>query len=381
MRRRVSEEETVLNSSTEKLSIPDPSRSEWMRPEQLRPWAKNPRKNDPNVPRVKRSLLRFGFVNPIVVWLGGNRMVAGHTRLKAAMELFAENPTLTLKGAPGPGFVRVVFHEFDSELDADAYGIADNKLAEGDFWDMDLLREHLARLSAEDRVIVGMQDVVIDQKTQLNEDVPPPVPAKPESRLGDLYILGRHRVLCGDATKTDDIKRLMNGELATLLWTDPPYNVNYEGKTKAALKIENDKMDDASFRAFLVDSFKAFDAVMIEGAVFYIAHADLEGYNFRGAVRDVGWKFAENLIWAKDAFVLGRHDYHWQHEPMLYGWKQGAGHHRVADRTQSTIWEFPRPHRNEDHPTMKPPELIERAINNSTKKDGIVLDEIGRAHV
>lgn len=162
------------------------------------------------------------------------------------------------------------------------------------------------------------------------------------------------------------------------MWlTDPPYNVAYEGKTKDALKIENDSMDDAEFRQFLRDAFVAADAVLKPGAVFYIWHADSEGYNFRGAARDAGWKVRQCLIWKKQTLVMGRQDYHWKHEPCLYGWKDGAAHLWASDRTQTTVLEFDRPSRNGEHPTMKPVALFEYQMLNNTKVGAVVLDSFG----
>lgn len=159
--------------------------------------------------------------------------------------------------------------------------------------------------------------------------------------------------------------------------TDPPYNVAYEGKTKDALKIENDSMGDEAFRQFLVDAFSMADTVLVPGGVFYIWHADSEGYNFRGACRDVGWKVRECLIWNKNAFVLGRQDYQWKHEPCLYGWKDGASHEWYSDRSQTTVIDCDRPQRNGEHPTMKPVELFRYLIENSSKKGDVVFDSFG----
>lgn len=172
-------------------------------------------------------------------------------------------------------------------------------------------------------------------------------------------------------------KRSWGGGIADLWLTDPPYNVAYQGKTKDALTIQNDEMDDESFRRFLVSAYSAADSVLKEGAAFYIWHADSEGFNFRGACRDVGWKVRECLIWSKNTFVLGRQDYQWQHEPCLYGWKDGAAHNWYSDRSQTTILEFDRPNRNAEHPTMKPVGLFQYLIGNSTKRGDIVLDSFG----
>lgn len=172
-------------------------------------------------------------------------------------------------------------------------------------------------------------------------------------------------------------RRSWGGGIADLWLTDPPYNVAYQGKTKDALTIQNDEMDDESFRRFLVSAYSAADSVLKEGAAFYIWHADSEGFNFRGACRDVGWKVRECLIWSKNTFVLGRQDYQWQHEPCLYGWKDGAAHNWYSDRSQTTILEFDRPNRNAEHPTMKPVGLFQYLIGNSTKRGDIVLDSFG----
>ncbi|BCK39389.1 hypothetical protein KUN2590_03440 [Streptococcus pyogenes] len=173
------------------------------------------------------------------------------------------------------------------------------------------------------------------------------------------------------------LKKLMNGELADLLLTDPPYNVAYEGKTKDSLTIKNDSMDNDSFRQFLVNAFSSANEVMKPGAVFYIWHADSEGYNFRGACFDIGWTVRQCLIWNKNSMVLGRQDYHWKHEPCLYGWKDGAGHLWASDRKQTTVIDYEKPQRNGVHPTMKPVGLFDYQIKNNTKGSDIVLDLFG----
>jgi len=205
-------------------------------------------------------------------------------------------------------------------------------------------------------------------------DEVPEVPADPVTQLGDLWILGEHRLLCGDSTKAEDMQRLMDGELADLWLTDPPYNVAYQGKTKEALTIENDQMSDSNFRSFLVSSYAAADEHMKLGASFYIWHADSEGFNFRGAAHDIGWQVRQCLIWNKQTMVMGRQDYHWKHEPCLYGWKKGAAHNWHNDRKQTTVLEFDRPSRSTEHPTMKPVELIEYCMGNSSTNGQIVLD-------
>lgn len=183
--------------------------------------------------------------------------------------------------------------------------------------------------------------------------------------------------MCGDSTSIDELQRLSNGQLVDMWLTDPPYNVAYEGGTKDKLKIKNDEMADDQFRQFLRDSYVAADSVMKSGSVFYIWHADLEGYNFRGAAKDAGWTVRQCLVWKKSSLVMGRQDYHWQHEPCLYGWKDGAGHLWASDRKQTTILEFDKPLRNGEHPTMKPVALFEYQMLNNTKGGDIVLDSFG----
>ena len=194
---------------------------------------------------------------------------------------------------------------------------------------------------------------------------------------GDLWILGEHRLLCGDSTKPDDISRLMDGELADLWLTDPPYNVAYGGKTKDRLTIENDSKGDSEFRDFLIACYAAANANMKGGAAFYIWHADSEGYDFRYACHEVGWKVRECLIWQKNTMVMGRQDYQWKHEPCLYGWKEGASHNWYSDRKQTTLLAFDRPTRNAEHPTMKPIPLFAYQMCNSTKPGDLVLDSFG----
>ena len=194
---------------------------------------------------------------------------------------------------------------------------------------------------------------------------------------GDVWIMGKHRLLCGDSTSVSDLEKLTDGQLVDMWLTDPPYNVAYEGKTKDALTIKNDEMGDDQFRQFLRDSYVSADTVMKPGAVFYIWHADSEGYNFRGAAHDAGWKVRQCLIWNKSSMVMGRQDYHWKHEPCLYGWKEGAGHLWATDRKQTTILEFDRPNRSGEHPTMKPVALFEYLMLNNTKGGDIVLDSFG----
>lgn len=210
---------------------------------------------------------------------------------------------------------------------------------------------------------------------EIEEDEAPEVSSEPPvSQLGSIYQLGDHRILCGDATDQDAINKLFGEQKIDLYLTDPPYNVDYTGKTKDALKIDNDSMDDVEFLAFLSDANRRADEHMKAGAAFYIFHADSEGYNFRASVKAVDWMLKQCLIWVKQSMVMGRQDYQWKHEPILYGWKSGASHNWFSDRKQTTVLEFDRPSRNAEHPTMKPLNILAYLINNSTKAGDLVYD-------
>ncbi|MBQ1509691.1 MAG: site-specific DNA-methyltransferase, partial [Selenomonadaceae bacterium] len=220
----------------------------------------------------------------------------------------------------------------------------------------------------------GLDDQEDEPPEAEDDDFDEEPPENPKSQRGDIYKLGRHRLMCGDSTSIDDVQTLVNGRNIDLLITDPPYNVDYEGGT--GMTIMNDNMEDETFRQFLRDAYTAADAVMKSGAAFYIWHADSEGYNFRGACHDIGWKVRQCLIWVKDALVLGRQDYQWRHEPCLYGWKEGT-HNWFSDRKQTTVLEFDRPKKSELHPTMKPVPLFDYQIRNSTRNGDAVLDLFG----
>jgi len=200
---------------------------------------------------------------------------------------------------------------------------------------------------------------------------------EPRCHVGDIWGLGDHRLMCGDSTNAEDVKALMSGELADLLLTDPSYNVSYEGKTKDKLTIMNDSMEDSTFRQFLVDAFTSAVENLKAGGSFYIWHADSDGYNFRGACHEVGLQIRQCLIWNKNQLVIGRQDYQWKHEPCLYGWKDGASHFFINDRSQTTVLDFNKPQRNGEHPTMKPVELFGYCIKNSSREKEIVLDLFG----
>ena len=255
-------------------------------------------------------------------------------------------------------------------------------------WDEELLRIELGELQELDfnLDVMGFSDeeldLLLDGTGSIDDDESHGQDAEeiaepsedPVVKPGELWLLGDHQLLCGDSTRIDELVRLCEEGSVDLYLTDPPYNVAYEGKTKDALTIENDNMSDEDFRKFLLDAFSTADFAMKPGASFYIWHADNEGYNFRGACRDNAWKVRQCLVWNKNSLVLGRSDYQWKHEPCLYGWKEGAGHAWYSDRKQTTVLDFDKPLRNGDHPTMKPVDLFEYQIGNSTKKGDVVLD-------
>lgn len=324
----------------------------------LKPYEKNTKKHPKRqVAQVAASIKEFGFNQPIVVDKD-NVIIVGHGRYEAAKLL-------------GLTEVPVIVADLPKEK-ANAYRLADNKLNESE-WDMNLVIEELKSLDLDMVELTGFStDLLIEPDA--NDDVVPELPEEPTSKLGDLYILGNHRVLCGDSTKIEDVERLMDGKKADMVFTDPPYNVDYVGKTKNALKIKNDKKDDGEFFQFLYDAFTNMATFTKAGGAAYITHADSEGLNFRKAFIDSGFQMKQCIIWNKNVMVMGRQDYHWKHEPILYGWQKGEAHSWYGSRNQTTVWDIPRPSRSEDHPTMKPVELITNALANSSKSEDIILD-------
>jgi site-specific DNA-methyltransferase (adenine-specific) len=341
--------------------------------EELIPYAANSRTHsDAQVAQIAASIREFGWTNPILID-GDNTIIAGHGRLLAARKLGLEE-------------VPAIVLDHLTKAQQRALVIADNQLALNAGWNLDMLKAEIEDLKLEDfdLGLLGFDDKFLDgllepEPTEglTDEDAVPEVPAIPVTVEGDVWVLGNHRLMCGDSTSIDALQTLTGGALVDVWLTDPPYNVAYEGGTKEKLTIQNDSMGDDDFRQFLRDAYSAADAVMKPGAVFYIWHADSEGYNFRGAAQDIGWKVRQCLIWRKSSLVMGRQDYHWQHEPCLYGWKEGAAHLWASDRKQTTILEFNKPSRNGEHPTMKPVELFEYQLLNNTKGADIVLDSFG----
>lgn len=343
-----------------------PMQIEYWDIEKLIPYARNPRKNDDAVPKMAGLIREFGFKVPVIIRSTGD-VIDGHLRLKAAWSL-------------GMTQIPVVIADEWTDAQVRAFRLAVNRSAEWADWDDELLKLELQDLSLEnfDLELIGFNDLDISAGSVeglTDPDEVPEVPEQPISQQGDVWICGGHRIMCGDSTSFEDMERLCDGEKVDMWLTDPPYNVNYTGGT--GMTIQNDNMGDGEFRQFLRDAYSTADGVMKPGAVFYIWHADSEGYNFRGAAKDIGWTVRQCLIWKKDRLVLGRQDYHWAHEPCIYGWKDGASHLWASDRKQTTILEFDRPTHSELHPTMKPVALIEYEMLNNTKGADIVLDSFG----
>jgi DNA modification methylase len=369
----------------------------------LVPYENNSRTHSQQqVDQIKRSMTEFGFTNPILID-ERNGIIAGHGRLQAAQELGIKLvPTIALKGL--------------TEAQRKAYVIADNQLALNAGWDLNLLKEEIQKLNNLDfdTAILGFDDDFMakllgeDESEGLtDEDSVPDIPTIPVTVIGDIWTLGKHRLMCGDSTKIDDVDLLMNGDLADMVWTDPPYNVAYQGGTSEKLTIQNDNMSNDNFRSFLLDAFLAAYMATKDGRPIYIAHADSEGYNFRGAMVESGWLFKQCIIWVKNSMVLGRQDYQWQHEPILYGWKPGKAHtwygdfdkktvidddvkinalskqelvsivNQMRNNNRTTVVREDKPHRNDIHPTMKPVRLVVGFINNSSREQDIVLDLFG----
>lgn len=336
--------------------------------EKVKPYDKNPRKNKAAVDYVANSIKEFGFQQPIVVDKD-MVVIAGHTRLKAAKKL-------KLKEVP------VVIADNLTEEQVKAYRLADNKTAEKAEWDFDLLTDELLSLQELnfDMEQFGFDfDFGEDEEAVEDDNWEADVPEEPISKRGDIWVLGRHRLMCGDSTDAADVALLMDGNKADMLLTDPPYNVDYTGKASEleTRKIENDKMEDSAFQDFLTSAFSNAAENMKAGGVFYIWHADSEGLNFRVACKKAGFQVRQCLIWNKNAMVMGRQDYQWKHEPCLYGWKDGASHLWASDRKQTTVLEFEKPQKNNLHPTMKPIKLFDYQIKDNTKGDDIVLDLFG----
>lgn len=362
---------------------------------ELHPYENNPRNNEEAVAYVANSIKEFGFKVPIVID-ADNVIIAGHTRYKASKKL-------GLKEVP------CVIADDLTEDQVKAFRLADNKVGEIATWDLELLDIELQEIDL-DMTDFGFEIEEDEEELEVEEDeFELEIPEEPKSKYGDIYQLGRHRVMCGDSTNQEDVNRLMNGEIADVILTGPPYNVDYSGKTKDNLKIKNDKMNDDEFLEFLIKAFENGEQNIKPGGAIYIWCIDHKIPLFIKAMQESGFYHSQTLIWVKNHFVLGRLDYHKQHEPCLYGWKEGAGHYFIDDRTQATVIEDKsvdikklkksellnliqdimapkqsttvihedKPNRSTEHPTMKPVKLLARQIKNSSKFNEIVMDLFG----
>ena len=355
-----------------------------MHVDELRPWEKNPRKNDPAVPRVAESIKRFGFVSPIVVWQGGNRMVAGHTRLKAMRALLKESPDFVAKGAPAPGMVRVAFHDFADEHEADVYALADNRLGEIAEWDDDAVADITREWSKEDVTVAGFgDDAPALELGDPNETSEEPTQGETVTQRGDLWLLGEHRLLCGDSTNAEDVARVMNGERARLMNTDPPYGVSYANAERpnpgvAKPRVANDELSDERLQEFLEAAFAAAASTALEpSAAWYMWHAHLTQGYFAAAAAAAAANVVlhRQIIWVKPVLLLGRGQYHWKHEPCFMGWVKGNTPPDYGkgdgERTQTNVWEVgsvSHAERKElNHATPKPVELFEIPLLKHTR--------------
>lgn len=338
----------------------------------LKPADYNPRKDlkpeDEEYQKIKKSIIEFGYVDPIIVNTDMT-VIGGHQRLKVLKDL---------------GYTVIECNMVDLDKNKEkALNIALNKIT-GE-WDNKKLEELIAELKEEefdlsttgftfDEVDNILKDITGSKEDDFDIDQVLNDIEKPTTKPGDVWLLGKHRLMCGNSTVKEDVIHLMNKQVADMILTDPPYNVNYEGKTADALKIENDNMNETEFYNFLLTSFRnMYESIKCGGSI-YVFHADTEGLNFRNAFKSCGFKLAQCLVWVKNTFVMGRQDYQWRHEPILYGWKEGNGHYFVNDRKQSTVLEFDKPSRNTEHPTMKPVDLLVYLIKNSSKENNLILD-------
>lgn len=343
--------------------------------EKLVPYVNNARTHSPEqITKLRSSLREFGFINPVIIDKDYG-VIAGHGRLMAAKE-------------EGIKEVPCVLVDYLTEAQKKAYIIADNRFAQDAGWDEELLRIEIESLQAEafDVSLTGFEDQEIadlfagDNDTGAEDDDFDLNDALEKAAFverGDIWTVGRHRLMCGDATNADDVAALMDGKKANLVVTDPPYNVAFESSD--GLSIKNDKMAGDKFYEFLLSAFKNMADHLEKGGAAYVFHADTEGLNFRKAFIDAGFHLSGCCIWVKNSMVLGRSDYQWQHEPVLYGFLQNGKHFwsSKAGRSQTTIWNFDKPKKNKNHPTSKPLDLLAYPIGNSSQENAVVIDTFG----
>lgn len=340
--------------------------------DKLVPYVNNARTHSPEqINKLRASLREFGFINPVIIDKDYG-IIAGHGRVIAAREEGIEK-------------IPCVFADHLTEAQKKAYILADNRMALDAGWDEELLRVEIEALQAEafDVSLTGFDekeitDLFKDTQEEVKDDDYDLTAALEKAafvKKGDLWVVGRHRLLCGDATNAEDVDKLCNGKRVNLILTDPPYGVSF--KSASGLTIRNDSMKNEEFYSFLLAAFKNMVSHLEPGGSAYVFHADTEGLNFRRAFIDAGLHLAGCCIWVKNSLVLGRSDYQWQHEPVLYGFLKNGRHQWYSDRKQTTIWNFDKPKRNKNHPTSKPLDLLGYPLKNSTQENAIVLDTFG----
>ena len=339
----------------------------------LVPYANNARThNKEQILKLRSSLREFGFVNPVIIDKAYN-VLAGHGRIEAAKE-------------EGIAEVPCVYADHLTEAQKKAYILADNRMALDAGWDEELLSVEMQELQElgfdlsmtgfDEKELTDLLGVDADGEAKEDDfDLSAALEKAAFVQRGDIWTVGRHKLMCGDATSVEDVSALMGDTKANLILTDPPYGVSF--KSASGLTIENDSMKNEEFYNFLLSAFKCMADHLEKGGVAYVFHADTEGLNFRRAFIDAGFHLAGCCIWVKDSLVLGRSDYQWQHEPVLYGFMQNGKHHWYSDRKQTTIWHFDKPKRNANHPTSKPLDLLGYPIGNSTQENGVVMDTFG----
>ena len=339
--------------------------------DKLIPYVNNARTHSPEqINKLRASLREFGFINPVIVDDKFN-IVAGHGRVMAAQ-------------AEGIKEVPCVYVDYLTEAQKKAYILADNRMAMDAGWDEEMLRVELEALQdmAFDLSMTGFDEKELADLFKTDEhveddgfDLDAALEKTAFVKKGDIWTVGRHRLMCGDATSAEDVAKLMDGKKANIIVTDPPYGVSF--KSSDGLSIQNDSLKGDEFYQFLLQAFKNMADNLTKGGAAYVFHADTEGLNFRKAFIDAGFHLAGCCIWVKNSLVLGRSDYQWQHEPVLYGFLQNGNHPWYSDRKQTTIWNFDKPKRNKNHPTSKPLDLLGYPIQNSSQANGIVIDTFG----
>ena len=341
--------------------------------DKLVPYQNNARTHSPEqIAKLRSSLREFGFVNPVIIDKDYG-VIAGHGRIEAARE-------------EGIKEVPCVFADHLTEAQKKAYIIADNRMAMDAGWDEELLRVEIEALQEMDfdPMLTGFDEAELaelfgpenaDEVEDDDFDLTAALEKAAFVERGDIWTVGRHRLMCGDATSAEDVETLMEGKKANLMLTDPPYGVSFE--SSSGLTIKNDSIKGDKFYQFLYDAFCNMKAHMEKGGSAYCFHADTEGLTFRQAFIDAGFHLSGVCIWVKNSLVLGRSDYNWRHEPILYGFIQDGKHKWYSDRKQTTVWNYDKPKRSADHPTSKPLDLLSYPIGNSTQENGIVIDTFG----